>query len=291
MGDRSRGELLLDVRAGPYTVRGVSLGGVYTSLQVPELGVLFDVGMPVRTFAGTDRIFLSHGHGDHAGALFGLLGIRGLLHRKEPPRVFLPGPIAEPVSRALDAMERLQRHALAVDLVPMAPGDEHKLRPDLWVRAFRTHHPVPSLGYLFFDRVTKLKREFVGLPGAEIGRRKAAGEDLFDTQERLELAYATDTLVRVFDTTPEIARARVLIVECTFLDGRKSLEASRAGCHIHLDELLEVAPRLENEHVVLMHFSQIYTPREVHAILADRLPPELAERVLVFAPRSGPWPG
>ncbi|MEO0322864.1 MAG: MBL fold metallo-hydrolase [Myxococcota bacterium] len=291
MGGRTRSELLLDVSAGPYTVRGVSLGGVYTSLQVPQLGALFDVGIPIRAFAGTDRIFLSHGHGDHVGALFGLLGIRGLLHRKEAPKVFLPEGIRDSISEALRAMERLQRHGLPVELVPMKAGDEHKLRPDLWVRAFRTHHPVPSLGYLFFDRVAKLKAEYGQLPGPEIGRRKAAGEDLFDRHERLELAYATDTLVRVLDTAPDIARARVLILECTFLDGRKSLEASRAGCHIHLDELLEVAPRLDNEHVVLMHFSQIYTPREVHAILADRLPPELAERVVVFAPRSGPWPG
>ena len=277
--------------AGPYTVRGVSLGGVYTSLQVPQLGALLDVGIPIRAFAGTDRIFLSHGHGDHVGALFGLLGIRGLLHRKEAPKVFLPAPIAGPIAEAISAMERLQRHALPVDLVPMVAGDEHRLRPDLWVRAFRTHHPVPSLGYLFFDRVAKLKAAYADLPGREIGRRKAAGEDLFETRERLELAYATDTLIRVLDTAPAIARARVLILECTFLDGRKSLEASRAGCHIHLDELLEAAPRLENERVVLMHFSQLYTPREVHAILADRLPPELAEKVVVFAPRSGPWPG
>ncbi|MAT26468.1 MAG: ribonuclease Z [Sandaracinus sp.] len=283
--------MLLEVQAGPYRLRGISLGGVYTSLQVPELGVVLDAGMPVRQFAAADHLFISHGHGDHIGALPALLGIRGLLHGKKAPRVYMPASIVDTVKAALGPMSQLQRYDLAIDAVGMKPGDERKLRADLWVRAFRTHHPVPSLGYLFFDRVEKLRAEFRDLPGPEIGRRRKAGEDLFERQERLELAYATDTLVRVLETAPEIRRARVLVMECTFLDEKKSLEASRAGCHVHLDELLEVADTLENEHVVLMHFSQIYTPREVHAILAERCPPSLRERLVVFAPRRGPWPG
>lgn len=283
--------LITEVQAGPYRLRGISLGGVYTSIQVPELGVLLDVGMPLRAFAGTDHIFLSHGHGDHIGALPALLGIRGLLSDKKPPKVYLPAPIVEHLEAALRPMTAMQRYDLAIDAVPMKPGDEVKLRSDLYARAFKTHHPVPSLGYLFFDRVSKLRDEYKSLPGAEIGRLRKEGADLFDVQERLELAYATDTLIRVLDTAPIVRRARVLVMECTFLDERKSLETARAGCHVHLDELLERVDDLENEHVVLMHFSQLYRPREVHAILEKRCPPRLKERLVVFAPKRGPWPG
>jgi len=282
---------LLEVRAGPFTIRGVSLGGVYTSIQVPELGVVFDCGMPIRQFAATDHLFLSHGHGDHLGALPALMGIRGLLHGKAAPKAYMPAPIVDTLREALTAMSKLQRYDLTVDAVPMSPGDEARLRADLWVRAFRTHHPVPSLGYLFFDRVQKLREEFRALPGPEIGRRRRAGEDLFTTVERLEFAYATDTLLRVIDTTPEIREARVLLMECTFLDDRKSLAASRAGCHIHLDELLERLSDFRNERIVLMHFSQLYSPREVHRILEARWPAEHRDRLVVFAPRRGPWPG
>lgn len=282
---------LLEVQAGAYRIRGVSLGGVYTCLQVPELGVVLDAGIPVRSFAATDHLFLSHGHGDHLGALPAMLGIRGLLHAKAPPKVYLPAPIVDTLKSALAPLSELQRFDLAIDAVPMRAGDEVRLRADLYVRAFRTHHPVPSLGYLFFDRVQKLKRDLHGTPGPEIARRKAAGEDLFDLHERPLLAYATDTLVRVLETAPDIVDAKVLVLECTFLDERKTLEASRAGCHIHLDELMAVAHTLRNEHVVLMHFSQIYTPREVHAILERRLRPILGDRLVIFAPKSGGWPG
>jgi ribonuclease Z len=284
------GRMLLTVKAGPYSIRGLSIGGVHTTLHVPELDALFDVGLAPRSFAGVDNVFLSHGHADHSGALMGLLGLRGL-SRRPPPRVFLPQEIQAPLEQATALYSQLQRYELRIDAQPLKAGDELKLKGDLWLRAFRTHHTVPSLGYQFFTRVQKLRPEHLGLPGAEIARLRRAGADLFESLERLELAYATDTLIRVLDTSPSLLKTRVLILECSFLDEKKELSASRAGCHIHLDELLERADSFENEALVLMHFSQLYMPAEVHSILRRRCPPRLFERVVVFAPTSGPWPG
>lgn len=284
--------MITRVQAGRTTIEGVSLGGIHTSLHVPELGVLLDVGLPLRRFASVDHVLLSHGHGDHAGGLAAWLGVRELLHRdKPPPRVFAPAEIVDDLAAMVDAARRLQRHDLSVSFVPMAIGDEVELRRDLHVRAMRTHHPVPSRGYQLFRRVHKLRPEHHGKPGHEIARLRALGEPMFDVEERLELAYATDTLVRVVDSHPEILRSRVLILECTFLDDRKRIEDSRAGGHVHLDELLEIADRFDNEHLVLMHFSLLYSPAEVHEILARRLPAALRDRTVAFAPEHGRWPG
>ena len=71
----------------------------------------------------------------------------------------------------------------------------------------------------------------------------------------------------------------------------RSLSASNAGGHVHLDELLERASSFRNEALVLMHFSQMYTPEEVHRILERRCPPSLRERLVVFAPSRGQWLG
>ena len=90
---------------------------------------------------------------------------------------------------------------------------------------------------------------------------------------------------------PSLLDTRVLILECSFLDDRKGLAASQAGGHIHLDELLERADTFRNEALVLMHFSQIYSPAEVHRTLQRRCPRALWERIVVFAPSRGPWPG
>jgi ribonuclease Z len=282
--------LLHEVQAGPYRVRGVSVGGIYTSLQVPELRVLLDAGIALRSLAGMPTWLISHGHADHIGALPALLGIRQIL-RMPPPKLLIPAEIADDVLAALRSMAPLHGYPLDVELVPLAPGDEYQLRKDLWIRAFRTHHRVPSLGYLFVQKVRKLKPALIGLPGAEIGARRQSGEDIFETVERVELAYATDTLPDVLDAVPELLRAAVLIVECSFLDGRKSVADSRAGGHVHLDELLRYADRLRNDQLVLMHFSQIYSPAEVHTVLRRRCPPEITDRLVVFAPEHGDWPG
>lgn len=267
------------------------MGGVYTSLKVDELGAVLDTGIALRSLASTDQIFLSHGHADHLGSLTTFLGIRALHGKTTPPRVHVPAEIVDHLQEELAASSKMQRYSLAIDPVPMKPGDEHPYRNDMVVRAFRTHHPVPSLGYQFLRRIAKLKPDYLSLPGDEIARRRKAGDDIFDVVENLELAYATDTLARVLETSPSLLESRVLILECTFLDERKSIEASRQGCHIHLDEILERATLFKNEALVLMHFSQLYDPGEVHAILERRCPRDLFERIVVFAPKSGRWPG
>ncbi len=274
----------------PLSLVGVSVGGVYTALHVPELSVLLDAGMSPRSFVGAETLLLSHGHADHIGALPALIGVRGLSHAPAP-RTFLPREIEKDVAEGVEAFSRGQHRRLELPLVPVEPGDEYALGADLHVRVFRTRHSVPSVGYLLFRKVNKLRAEFKQLAPSELSRRRKAGDDLFFTEERRELAYATDTLIDVLDENPCLYDTRTLILECTFLDEKKGKEDTRKKCHVHLDEILERADLFQNEHLVLMHFSQGYRPRDVHEILKRRLPSNLATRVKVFAPQNGPWPG
>ncbi|MBA3542071.1 MAG: MBL fold metallo-hydrolase [Deltaproteobacteria bacterium] len=283
--------MLTTVTAGPFTVRGISVGGVYTSLSIPELGLLFDVGASPRSFGGIDIVALSHGHADHVGALPALLGLRGLTGKTRPPRVIMPREIVDDLCAALASLSKLQRFELQIEAIGMVAGDEVELRGDLRLRAIQTFHPVPSLGYIVVRRIARLRADLKGLTGPEIAARRRAGEEVSEYDDRLELAYATDTLISALDHAPELYKARVLIMECTFLDERKSLEAARAGCHIHLDEVIERADRFENEHLVLMHFSQLYRPDEVTRILDARVPPALRARIIPFVPKSEHWPG
>jgi ribonuclease Z len=283
--------VLAELRAGPFTLRGMSLGGVYTSIHVPELDCVFDVGIALRSASACGTLFLSHGHADHVGALTTFLGIRALHGKKSPLKVVMPAEIVDDLQAGLAAMAALQRWPLTIEPIGLRPGDTYPLRKDLIVRAVKTFHPVPSLGFLLCRQVDKLKRDFHDLPGPEIARRRAAGEDLFDRAERAELAYLTDTLISVIDHSPEVLAARTLILESTFLDDRKSREAARAGCHVHLDEIVERADAFAlTSALALMHVSQLYQPGEVGPILDARLPPALRAKTHCFAP-SGPWPG
>lgn len=283
--------MLTKVSADNLTLQGVSLGGVYTSIFAPELGALFDLGIATRSAAAADSIFISHGHADHIGAIVSHLGIRALVGKRKPPTVYLPKEIDKPLQEMLAITKQLHGYDMDVITVPMEPGQIVKMRGDLEVHAFRTHHRVPSLGFSIVRTIRKLRTEFIGLPGPEIAQRKRTGEDLFRVEERCELSYSTDTLVQVLDNNPELYKSRVLILECTFLNEKKSLEASRAGCHIHLDELIERSELFENQALVLMHFSQLYKPQEVREILKARCPPSLYDRIVAFVPNSKHWPG
>lgn len=284
--------MLTEVQAGPYTIRGISIGGVYTSLQVPELNVVLDVGVPLRSFATTDHIFLSHGHSDHASALGALLGIRGLVGKHSPAQVFLPAEIESAVQEALAALQRLHRSSIDLETIPMRHGDTRKVYRDIWVRAFQTHHAGPSLGYQFFRRITKLKAEHQNLSGEEIGRLRREGTPgIFDEIERLEVAYATDTLSKVLETAPSILESRVLILECTYLDEKRTVAETHERLHLHLDEIISRADQFQNEALVLMHFSQLYSPDHVRDLIRKRVPASLHERVRVFAPTSNQWFG
>ncbi len=282
--------MLTEVEAGDYNIRGVSLGGIYTSLHVPQLHSLFDVGMALRTTAGVRHLFLSHAHADHSGAIISLLGLRGLLGNPPPLKLYLPSEVAAPLSELIANWSKLQRYPFPLNVTPMEPGDEVPIGGNLIARAFRTYHPVPSLGYEFVRKVTKLKDEFRSLEGKEIERRKRAGEDIFYEQTRSEFAYATDTLISVLDHEPQLYETEVLVMECTFLDEKKTLKDARAGCHIHLDEILERADKFKNKHLVLMHFSQLYQPSDVLEILDARCPESLRKKIVPFAPKSY-WPG
>jgi len=266
------------------------VGGVYTSLLVPELSAIFDAGLAPRSFVGAKFLFLSHGHADHIGALPSLIGIRGLSHQPAPT-TFMPSEIVEDISAGLLSFSRGQRRAIDVPIVGMSPGDDVQLGADLYVRALRTLHSVPSLAYVLYRRVDKLKAEFWGRNHEEIAQLRRHGAPLFEQVERHELAYVTDTLVDVLDQNPELFSVRNLVLECTFLDEKKSRVDSRGKFHIHLDEIIERAEQFENERIVLMHFSQSYQPVGVHRILATRLPPALRERVVALCPTHGTWPG
>ena len=110
-------------------------------------------------------------------------------------------------------------------------------------------------------------------------------------EERVELAYVTDTLISAFDHAPELFDARVLVMECTFLDERKSLEGARAGCHIHLDELIERADEFANEHDRDDALLAALPPRRGREDPRRARAAGAAQRIIPFVPDAVNWPG
>lgn len=52
-----------------------------------------------------------------------------------------------------------------------------------------------------------------------------------------QVAFTSDTQIEVLDQNPHLQQARVLILECTFVDDKISIAMARERGHIHLDEV------------------------------------------------------
>ena len=254
------------LRVGAWTLEGFSLGGVETAVHVPELKLAIDVGRGGAPLVRCDHLALTHTHMDHAGGVPYLIALRQL-YGMRLPTLYVPAQMAEAMTTMLRSWEAVQRYSIECPVVPVEAGERYAIAQNVWLEPFRTYHPVPSNGYLLVRERKKLKAELAGVPGPSLAAMKARGEVIEDIVKDKVLAVTGDTLVEVLDKQPHILEAETLLIECTFLDDRKSLADSRAGGHVHVSELMERAQVFGGGRLVLSHFSQIYDEAEVPGLL------------------------
>jgi len=269
------------VLAAGIEIEGVSIAGHESFYKLPGFRTLLEFGRAPDDVVGYANVCVTHGHLDHMAGLAHHAS-RRRLGGLPPARVLVPAAAADDVAAWLAASERLENVDYGVELVAAAPGDRVRLRNDLELRVLPGRHRVPTVGYLFSEVRHKLVPELEGLPGAEIAQRRARGETVARREEIPLLAYPGDCSPDVFDAAPELFRARVLLIECSFLLA-EDVERARDYAHIHVADLVARADLFENEAIVLTHFSQRYRPDEIRVALAG-LPDGLRERVIPFLP-------
>uniref|UniRef100_A0A7N0VEG6 Metallo-beta-lactamase domain-containing protein n=1 Tax=Kalanchoe fedtschenkoi TaxID=63787 RepID=A0A7N0VEG6_KALFE len=262
-----------------YPVEGLSIGGHETCVIFPSVKLAFDIGRCPQRAIAQDFLFISHGHMDHIGGLPFYVATRGLYSMK-PPAIFVPSCLKENVERLFEVHRSMDHSMLEHNLVTLDVGQEFQLRRDLKVRAFRTYHVIPSQGYVIYSVKQKLKPDYIGLSGNDIKNLKTSGVEIANTITVPEIAFTGDTTADfiVDDTNLDVLRAKILVMECTFLDGSVSVEHARDYGHTHLSEIINYADRFNNKAILLIHFSARYRVEEIeHAISA--IPPPLAGRV------------
>lgn len=264
-------------------VRGHSIGGIETCIDLPQFRVAFDIGRAPEHAIARPTILFTHAHMDHMGGVAYHCATRAL--RKLSPPSYVIGPENADAFRDLfEVWRRLDRSTLEHELVVVAPGGEHALSQRHVARPFRALHRAPCQGYAIWERKTRLRRDLVGLDEAELRVVRERGESVAENVEAPLIAFCGDTLIDVVEREAVVRESKLLILEVTFLDDRVSVAECRDKGHVHLDEVCARSDLFHNEALLFTHFSARYGPAEIRKILAARLPASLRDRVVPFLP-------
>ncbi len=281
MSDYPEGRGRVRLTAAGIAIEGVSIAGRESFYKVPGFRALLDFGRAPEDTVSYSTVCLTHGHLDHAAGLAHHAS-RRRLDGMPAARVFAPDESVADLEAWLAFSQRLEKVDYGLHITPAAPGKTFRLRNDLDLLILPGRHRVPTVGYLFREVKNKLKDELAGLPGEKIAALRAEGVIVTRREEKPLLAYPGDCGSAVFEAAPELFRARVLLVECSFVLP-EDRDRARAYEHLHLDDFIERASLFENEAIVLTHFSQRYRVEEIREALRA-LPAALSKRVIPFLP-------
>ena len=266
------------------TITGFSISALSTYILVPELRVAFDMGDCPMDAVPLERVFLSHAHGDHSRCLLRHESLRRLLNMP-PASYYIPAqtrPGFEQLAKAWANMENVRQARFKPPLfIPLNPGDVVWLNKQLAAKCFAVEHTLPSLGYTLFDVRKKLKSEYHDKTGKELGELRRQGVRFEEEVWLPRLTFIGDSTIETLYREQHVGQSRILFLEVTYLLDEERAMARQRG-HTHLEDLVEFLAEcpdvLQNQHIVLKHFSMRYDRNLILHRLRSRLPESFLAR-------------
>jgi ribonuclease Z len=259
---------------------GYSVAGISTSIVFPDADVCFDVAQGLPFQMNIPTICISHGHMDHASGLPYVISQKSMMSQT-PPTVYMPETLVKPMTSIMRLYEQIDEFEYSYSFQTIRPGEEAPLKHPYFFKTFKTSHRVDSQGYTVFERKKRLKAEFRELEPKDLAQLRKDGVALEEQWSEPILSFTGDTRIEFLDD-PQVRNSRVVVMEVTYWDDKKSVENARTWGHIHLDELIPRLETLKCEKIVLIHASARYTTPRLKEILDARIPEHFKHRVELF---------
>lgn len=262
-------------------LKAIGLGGIESCYILLDFGIAFDFGRCPEELIDIDRIFLTHGHLDHASGLPYYFSQRSLKHRL-PGQVYVPYPLYEPLKQILKLWHEIEDFSYEINLIPLREYEKVEIQKNYYILAIPAKHRIFAYGYVLIKEVQKLKKEYIGLPGTKIKELKEQNSPIFEVLEIPLFCFSGDTTIEFVLEHPIVQEAEILLLECTYIDEVRPVARAREWGHIHLDEIVSHAHVFKNKKLVLTHFSKRYSRKKIQEIVEKKLPQELKERVVLL---------
>lgn len=264
-----------------YNFEGISEGGIRTSIIMPSLSILFDIGNLPVDHAHHENLLLTHGHLDHSAGIPYYISQRSL-RKLKPPNIYVPQELYEDLQSILKIYQKIEGFEYLYNLVPVKINEFMQINSNMYFKALKTFHRIVSQGYTIYEKNKKLKEEYKDYSKDQILSLKNQGIDLQEEKYIPIVSFSGDTKIEYVLENKDVANSKILFIECTYLDDKKNVEKAREWGHIHLDEIVQNADSFKNEKIVLIHFSKRYSPKTIKELVYSKIPTSLKERIECF---------
>lgn len=245
------------------SVIGYSRSADCTAFYIPELKWFLDAGGMAISSHKPEVILLTHGHSDHSFNLPFLISSR---HHTD---IYCPNETKEFVLNYINASQSLNKNGedfvkpdITINGVSVGDSLELGKKKEYVVKIINCYHGVPCIGYMVYKKMKKLKPEYEGLPGKEIGQIRKQGIDVQLDIEQPVFIFLGDSSIELFENesefTLELKKFPVVFIECTALDSDLTEDQARERGHIHWHSLSRYVGLYPTTLFVLTHFSTRY---------------------------------